>query len=347
VQKIRLKDVAARAGVAVNTASTILNRRPNSWASKETEERVFKAASDLGYKPNRAAQALRFGKFHAIALVIADLHNPYYTAFADAMEEAAGEHGYDVLIETWRNDLARELDTLDKLENRNVDGVAAFLSNPVEHREYLGAQAATGTPYVVLSTTGEPPLPVDAVLADFEGGLRDAVDTLVQLGHRRFAFICALAKGQYAGQRPELFSRLLGEKGIAEGTFDIVSCSHTMASACAAAAGLFSRPPSERPTAVIGLNDVSAIGAMRAAAESGLQIPRDVSVVGVDDIPLASFLPVTLSTIAQPIPAMARRAVEMLLSRIERKADANPAEQVVFPTSFIRRESVGAANLLP
>lgn len=346
MQKIRLKDVAARAGVAVNTASTILNRRPNSWASKETEERVFKAASELGYKPNRAAQALRFGRFNAMALVIADLHNPYYTAFADAMEEAAGELGYDVLIETWRNDLERERDILDKLENRSVDGIASFLSDPAGHAKYLAAHAAAGTPYVVLSTTGEPPLPVDAVLADFESGLRDAVDALVQMGHRRFAFICALAKGQYAGRRPELFSRLLAEKGIAQSAFDIVPCSHTIASARDAAGELFGRGDTHRPTAVIALNDISAIGAMRAAAERGLQVPRDVSVVGVDDIPLASFLPVALSTIAQPIDAMAKRAVELLIARINHKAQRPPAEQAIFPTSFIRRETIGPAPVV-
>jgi LacI family transcriptional regulator len=343
VQKIRLKDVAARAGVAVNTASTILNRRPNSWASKETEERVFKAAAELGYKPNRAAQALRFGRFQALALVIADLHNPYYTAFADAMEEAASEHGYDVLIETWRNDLDRERDILDKLENRNVDGVAAFLSDPDAHRDYLAAQSAAGTPYVVLSTTGEPALPVDAVLADFEGGLKEAVESMVQLGHRRFAFICALAKGQYAGRRPELFKRLLSEHGIAESAFDMIECNHTVASARDAALELFSRPAEARPTAVIALNDISAIGVMRAAVMKGLQVPRDVSIVGVDDIPLASLLPVSLSTIAQPINEMARRAVAMLLARVQDKETPRAPEQGVFPTTFVRRESMGAS----
>ena len=77
--RARLKDVAAKAGVAPNTASTILNRRPNSWASKETEQRVFDAAKELGYRPSRAALGLRMGSFKTIGLVIPDLHNPYYT----------------------------------------------------------------------------------------------------------------------------------------------------------------------------------------------------------------------------------------------------------------------------
>ena len=342
--KVRLKDVAARAGVAINTASTILNRRPNSWASKETSERVFQAAADLGYKPNRAAQALRFGRFHAIALVIADLHNPYYTAFADAMEEAAGALGYDVLIETWRNDLARERHILEELGNRQVDGIAAFLSDPEAHRDYLALQAKQRTPYVVLSTTGESPLPVDAVLADFEQGLRDAVDTLFTFGHRRFAFLSALAEGQYGGRRPELFRRLLAEKGLTESAFDTIRCGHTIASAHEAATALLSRPADKCPTALIALNDLSAIGAMRAAADRKISIPGDLSILGVDDILLASFLPISLSTIAQPIADMAQRTVELLIARIEKKDADLPLQQSVFPTKFIRRESIGSAK---
>lgn len=341
VQKIRLKDVAALAGVAVNTASTILNRRPNSWASKETEERVFKAASDLGYKPNRAAQALRFGRFNALALVIPDLQNPYYTAFADVVEKTAAEHGYDVLIETWRNDLAREEEILEKLENRNVDGVAAFLSDPEAHHDYLVAQAGIGTPYVVLCTTSEPPPPVDAVMANFETGLVDCIHALVKLGHRRFAFLCALAEGQSAGDRPDVFRRLLSEHHLESG--DVIHCGHTIVSARDAAAQLLQRAPAQRPTAVVAMNDLSAIGAMRAAIEAGLDIPRDLSVVGVDDIPLGSYLPVTLSTIAQPIAAMARRTAEMLIARVEAKEAGGPPTQAVFPTTFLRRESVGPA----
>jgi LacI family transcriptional regulator len=333
VQKVRLKDVAAKAGVAINTASTILNRRPNSWASKKTEDRVFEAAEQLGYKPNRAAQALRFGRFSAIALVIADLNNPYYTSFADAMEEAAGERGYDVLIETWRNDLAREKRILDELLNRQVDGVAAFLSDPEALRETLVERE--DSPFVVLSTTGEPPLPVDSVLADFEQGLRDAVNRLLQHGHKRFAFLCAIAKGHYAGGRPELFRRML-----ANAEHDIVSCDPSIGSAHQAALALLRRTDKPRPTALIALNDLSAIGAMRAAADCGLQVPRDLSIVGVDDIPLVSFLPTTLSTIAQPISAMARKALELLIARIEGK-ERLPVQTAVFPTTFIPRESIG------
>lgn len=343
MQKVRLKDVAERAGVAVNTASTILNRRANSWASKETEERVFRAAADLGYRPNRAAQALRFGRFSSLALLIPDLNNPFHTAFADLFEEAAGRRGYDVIFETWRNQLERERRLLDEMGNLQVDGVAAFLSHPAAHIEHLAGKAAQGTPFVVISSTGEAALPVDSVLADFERGLREAIATLLELGHRRFALLCPLAEGQSPGGRPDLFRTLLAEKGAPPAECEVVRCRHTIASAYAAATGLLARPADRRPTALIALGDLAAIGALRAAAEKELAVPRDVSIVGADDIPLASFLPVSLSTIAQPIAEMARCAIDLLADRIENAAAGARSIHEVLPTTFIRRESVGPA----
>ena len=340
--KIRLKDVAARAGVAINTASTILNRRPNSWASKETEARVFKAAADLGYRPNRAAVGLRFGRFNTIALLLADLHNPYYTVFADLLGREAEKRGYDLIIESWRTDLARERHCLVDVSDRQVDGVAAFLSDNEPHRAFLEAQAAERRPFVALAPTGGAPLPVDSVLVEFDRGLREAVDALFVLGHRRFAFVCALAPGQSDGNRAEVLRGLLGERGVRGAGFDFVRCDHSIGSAHAVAKELLARPAEARPTALIALNDLSAIGAMRAAAELGLGIPAQLSVVGVDDIPFARFLPVSLSTIAQPLDEMAAATAHLLIELIDQR-DVPPRlpEQRVFATRFIRRESIG------
>ncbi len=338
--RVRLKDVAARAGVAVNTASTILNRRPNSWASKETEERVFKAAAELGYRPNRAAVGLRHGRCNTIALLVADLHNPYFTTFADLLEVEAERHGYDVLIESWRTDLEREKHCLEYIMDRQVDGVAAFFSDAETHRLFLEQQFQIGRPFVGMSFTGGKPLPVDSVLVDFAGGLKEAIEHLCSFGHRRFAFLSALAEGQESGSRPELFRRLLAEKGISTEDFDSVHCDHSIESARTAALELLKRPVKERPTALIALNDLSAIGALRAAVECGVRVPEELSVVGVDDIPLARFLPIALSTIAQPLEEMARKTAEMLIERIEGQNQLEPRE-AVFSTRFIPRESTG------
>jgi LacI family transcriptional regulator len=339
--KIRLKDVAARAGVAINTASTILNRRPNSWASKETEERVFRAAQELGYKPNRAAVALRSGKFNSIALLIPDLHNPFYCAFADLLEREAEKRGYDLLVESWRTDLEREKHCLEDIVDREVDGVAAILSDNSPHRGFLAEQFKRGRPFVALSAAGGAALPVDSVQTDFSDGLSDAIDALYELGHRRFGFVCALAKGQADGHRQELFREMLSAKGIGPDGFHFARCDHTIDGAHAAAHELL-KVKKGRPTAIIALNDLAAIAVMRAAAQLQISIPGEVSIVGVDDIPLAQFLPVSLSSIKQPMEQMAEKTCSLLFERIE-QPDKKHLEQAVFPTSFVARESIGPA----
>lgn len=337
--KVRLKDVAAVAGVAVNTASTILNRRPNSWASKETEERVFKAASDLGYRPNRAALGLRIGRFNAVGLLVADINNPFYTAFAHFLTLEAERHGYDVVIETWRNDLQRELACLDDILDRQVDGVVAFLSDHEVHRKFLGRQFAAGMPFVVVGTVASDVPPVDSVLADFRSGLRVAIDHLYASGHRKYAFLCALAVGQSDGQRACFFKELLEERHLSPGSYEIVRCGPEISDAHAAARKLLASP--RRPTAVVALNDLGAMGVLRAASELRLRVPAELSVVGVDDTPIGKYLPVSLSTIAQPLQDMARRAWSLMFERIEGAQPKPHMEQALFSTTFVRRETSG------
>jgi LacI family transcriptional regulator len=344
-KRIRLKDVAERAGVAVNTASTILNRRPNSWASKETEARVFQAARELGYRPSKTARALRSGRYHTIGLLIQDLTNPFFSTLADELEAAVEERGYDLLVENCRSSLVREKHLFADLGDLEVDGTVLWLSDNEIFRSDLAAMAAAGSPVVALGNgIPDTPIPVDAVLSDFTQGLADAVDALCGLGHRRFAFLSALAEGQADGKRPRLFQEMLSARGIPAGSIDVLRTGHTVDSACETFAAFLKRRTDKRPTALFAMNDLAAIGAMRAALEAGISIPRDLSIVGVDDVPLASYLPITLSSIRQRYKKITRAAADLLISRIEgsEAADA-PARQEVFATIYTPRESVGPA----
>ena len=336
--RARLIDVAARAGVAPNTASTILNNRPDSWASKETRERVLLAAKDLNYRPSKAALGVRLGRFNTIGLVIPDLHNPFYPVLADCLDRALAAHGYDLILEHTRNDLASEQHCFQSILDRQVDGVALIVSDPDLHRSFLAGLAKNGPAAVALAAKPDVPLPIDSVVSDFSQGFAQAIEHLVGLGHRRFAFLCALAKGQDDGKRPELFRSLLGAKGIAAENISFARCEHHIASARLAFRDLLRRTPEKRPTALVALNDLSAIGAIRAAADERLSVPRDLSVVGVDNIPLGEYLPVALTTISQPIQAMVARTVHLLIQRIRGKAPARPS-QTNFPTELVIRES--------
>lgn len=348
-RKVRLKDVAAKAGVAVNTASTILNRRPNSWASKATESRVFQAAKELGYRPSRTARALQSGRFLSLGLLIQDILNPFFATIADELETAVEEHGLDLLVESCRSSLVREKHLFGNLNDMEIDGAVLWLSDNEAFRDQLDEMFPIDIPVVILGN-GIPatPFPVDAVLSDFTQGLTEAVDALCSLGHRRFAFLSALAEGQNDGARPRLFRELLTARGVAPDAIAGLRCGHSIESARETFAAYLQQNPGHRPTALVAVNDLSATGAMRAARDAGLEIPRDLSVVGVDDVPLSAYLPVSLSSIRQRYRKITRTAAELLLGRIEHPEDAALAgpRQIVFPTHFVHRESVGQAPSL-
>lgn len=340
--KARLIDVAARAGVAPNTASTILNNRPDSWASKETRARVLQAAKELNYRPSKAALGVRLGHYNTIGLVVPDLHNPYYPVLADYLDQAVAALGYDLILEHTRNDLESEQHCFQSILDRQVDGVALIVSDAELHRSFLASLAVNGPPAVALAARPDVPLPIDSVLIDFSAGFGQAIQHLIALGHQRFVFLCALARGQDDGKRAEYFRSLLGARKVAPENIFFVRCEHQVASARDAFRDLLRRTKANRPTAVIALNDLSAIGAMRAAADENLVVPRDLSIVGVDNIPLGEFLPVALTTIAQPIREMMTRAAGLLIRRIKGRAPAMPV-QSVFATKLLLRESTGRA----
>lgn len=317
IMRARLIDVAAKAGVAPNTASTILNRRPNSWASKATEERVFKAAEELGYRPSRAALGLRLGSYKTIGVVIPDLHNPIYTTFADLLEQRLREKGYDLILEHSRTDFTHEKHCLESILDRQIDAVTYFVSDLATHLEFLAKAAKTSKPVVAHVGPSENPFGFDAIVMDFSQGICDAVEHLLELGHERFAFLCALSKGQKAGERPEVFRQLLQARGVSDENNHFISCAHDLKSARESFGHFLDSLPGKPPTALIAMNDLSAIAAIRAANDRGLAVPEDLSVIGVDDIPLGDFLPRRLTTIAQPIEELADVTAELLFRRLE------------------------------
>ncbi|TVP80198.1 MAG: LacI family transcriptional regulator [Puniceicoccaceae bacterium] len=325
--RARLKDVAEKAGVATNTASTILNRRPNSWASKETEARVFKAAEDLGYRPSRAALGLRLGSFHTIGLIIPDIHNPVYATFADFLEIRMRDANYDLILENSRNDLEYEQHCLESILERQIDAVVYFVSDHDRHLEFLKKAKKAGKRVVGLTGPSDgKKFAFDAVELDFSKGVTDAVSHLLELGHKRFAFLCALAKGQSAGDRPELYNKLLKKRGVPEKNNSFISCSHDLQSAKESFGDFLDKAGDARPTALIAMNDISAIGAIRAARERNIRVPEDLSVIGVDNIPVGNFLHSSLSSIAQPLQELADATADILLTRLNDKDKASKAK---------------------
>lgn len=338
---VKLKDVAKAAGVAINTASSILNSRKDSWASEETKQRVRDAAEKLGYTPNRIARGLSLGKTNTIGLIIPDLQNPFYSALVTEIETEVIKRDYDLIIEDTRLDFKREQLCLNKITNRQIDGVIINPINPEIFKTHLETLAAAGTPVVVL---GEPPKgsPLSFIQVDLNESVNAAFEHLASLGHKKIGFILhELASHQKAAPRIAQFKQALKKYKLESPEPFLVQCKPTLTDSHTAFKTLLkSRPRKEFPTAFVCMNDLLAIGAMRATTEAGLKIPADISFVGVDNIPIAEFLPVSLTTISQSLRQMAINAVAKVLD----KTSVAGGSKTILSGQLIIRESTGPAR---
>lgn len=339
-QRPRLVDVAKASGVATNTASMILNQRPNCWASEATKKKVKEAAERLGYRPNRIALAVQRGCYNTIGLMITDLNNPFFSHFASQLELAAEKKGFNLIIEHSRFDLDRENRCLDNLLDRQVDGIIAHLVDPNAQKSILEEKIKYGVPIVVLGPQTNPSFPVDSIATDFEDGLRQALLHLKELAHSRIGFIRTLAQNQ-VDSRQDGFFTVATRLGFAARDLSFEASDQSLAGAKKAFNRLI-KNSERRPTAVIGLNDLCAIASLRGAWEAGLRVPQDISVIGFDNISLSDYTCPSLTTIAQPIPQICLEAMEILLDRILGKSKGGPAPKTL-SSKLIIRESTGPA----
>lgn len=336
-----LNDVAKKAGVAVSTVSSILNNRPDSWSSQETRDRVVDAARKLHYKPNRMARALRLNRFQAATLVVPDLTNPFFALLARSIQRAMEQAGYELLIEDSEENAEREMRILSDVASHNTDGVILVLCGGAALHAARLDELSNTFPVVVVGAA-MPDTRIDTLQTDWRVGLRKVIDHLVKLGHRSIGFVDSLAdRGDYLHSLA-VFQEELKSNGLVFDEKNWVRCRHEVSEVRVAAGQWASQTPSSRrATAFICTNDLTALGAIRGFLDAGLSVPDDISVAGFDDIPLASYLPRPLTTIAQPVAQMGSAASRTLLDRISGQLKG-PATHQIFAMPLVVRESTAA-----
>ncbi|HEC22840.1 MAG TPA: LacI family transcriptional regulator [Chloroflexi bacterium] len=325
-----MRDVAERAGVSVTTVSHVINEtRP---VSDELRTRVLAAIEELGYQPNALARSLRRKKTHTIGMILPDSANPFFAEVARSIEAVSFEHGYSVILCNTDGDLEKELLYTDLLVEKRVDGilfVAAGMS-----AEHILALEEQHMPVVVIDRD-IPDVAVDSVLTDnAQGGLL-ATRHLIELNHRRIGCITGPSDVTPSAERVSGYQQALQENGIPLDETLIVRGDFQYESGYRATRHLLAL--SDPPTAIFACNDLMAIGAVCAARELGLSVPEDLSIVGFDDIRLASFVNPSLTTIAQPKHEMGVLATQMLLERMQDR-DRPPRRQML-STSLVPRQS--------
>ncbi|MDX1416942.1 MAG: LacI family DNA-binding transcriptional regulator [Candidatus Promineifilaceae bacterium] len=337
-------DVAKRAGVSRSTVSYVINGNTDTMLaiSKETRQRVLDAVAELGYVPDARAQSFRSGNTYTIGLIIPDVRNPHFWEYAETIEQEVRASGYNLLLSnTALNDNYAE-DIFRDLSHRRIDGlimVGAFISQSEEAIKILKTLLKRRLPIVEM-TDHNVDYDVDLVTSDYREATKEVMTHLLSLQHRRIGFIHGAATPELIVDRLEPYQECLRSAGLLVENELIAKCGPTIEDGYQAAMQLLQRP--QRPTALVAINDLLAIGAMRAAWNLGLNVPADLSLVGFDDIHMAKYLVPPLTTAARDTAAGGKEAVRQLLRRI---ADPSlPRQKARFPSRLIIRESTGPAT---
>ncbi|MBA2266387.1 MAG: LacI family DNA-binding transcriptional regulator [Chloroflexi bacterium] len=326
-----IDDVAARSGVSTATVSRVLSGSVPARAA--TRERVLAAARELDYRPSSIARALKRQETRTLGLLVTDITNPFYPQIVRAVEAAAHERGYGIVLANGGDDAARELEHLDLLIERRVDGIVIVSSRMTRrHAERLHR---TAVPVVLVNdTVAGSGLPT--VTTAHRRGARLAAEHLIQLGHQRIAHIGAPADQAASGQRRQgvrdaMRRAGLGEPLIAIGDGGVAGGAH-------AAEALIDSDI----TGIVAYNDLTAIGALRALRRAGIGVPEAVSVVGFDDIDLAAWTDPPLTTIRQPTEALGRWAVEHVADLLAGHDDGLGISPVLLDPEIVVRDSTSA-----
>jgi LacI family transcriptional regulator len=333
---VTAKDVAVLAGVSQSTVSRVLNNKTSQLISEETAQRVREAAAQLGYSPNPIARALRGKRTNLLGLVVREIADPFFAKFIEVLSAQARDENYHVVLSHAHSDPGEALHMASVLDGRQCDGVL-LLGDLRDDRAVLQTMLRHNRAIVALCR-GSQFVSVPTVNCDNRGGMRLLLDLLYELGHRRLAFI----DGGWLGdirERREAFLDYLSERNLTLSPEWIQAEVNDSDGGYRVMRALLNLSP--RPTAVAASDDVMAIGALKAAADAGLRVPADISIVGFDDIEMVRFVSPSLTTVRQPIEEMCRRAIQLLLDMIDGQVIPDDEMLVQTPPELIVRESTG------
>lgn len=328
-----IHDVAREAGVAPITVSRVINNK--NYVAEETRKRVNAAIQRLGYLPNSLARSLRSHKTHILALVLADITNPFWTTVARGVEDAASENGFNVILVNTDESEIEQKRHLQAVLEKQVDGLLlAPTGDPFQAIDMIRAQ---GVPLVILDRRPPGPLAVDVVRCDSEGGAYAMTQYLFSLGHRAIAMMCGPCGVSTSDDRVSGFQRAYQAAGWTPGPIQYGE--FTVESGYAMANKALEATP--RPTALFAGNNFIAMGTLKALRDAGLRVPEDISVVGFDDLPQALVVEPFLTVVSQPAYLMGHKGNEVLIARLSGLAPETP-EEIILPTQIIQRRSTAA-----
>jgi LacI family transcriptional regulator len=335
--KITIKDIARHANVSVATVSYVLNE--TRYVSPALRSRVMEAIDALGYSPNLVARSLRQSRTRTIGLIVPDASNPFYAEIAKGVEDAGFDAGFSVILCNSNAMVQRELAYLEVLKSKRVDGII-FIATTAEIQN-IRPLIEGGIPAVTFYRESSD-MNVDRFFIDNEQVGFLAASHLIGLGHIRIACIQPASPQTPSQQRVAGFVRALEANGLRAEPALMPRGDNSITSGWRATNDLLDARCSF--SAIFACNDAMALGSIRALYDRLITVPGAVSVVGVDDIMLASVIEPTLTTVAQPKYDAGRQAVDMLVDRIQGHYDGGP-RHVQLEVKLIARKSTAPTGV--
>jgi LacI family repressor for deo operon, udp, cdd, tsx, nupC, and nupG len=320
-------DVAQRAGVSQSAVSLVFSGKATGRVSKRTEQTIWRAAHELCYRPNSAAQALRLGCSKRLVLAVPDIDNPYFAGTLKGAEREARKHGYSTALAVVQEPQDWQRVILDALGSGSVDGFALFALRPpfAKVMEALRGKAV----FVDAFRRGFP-----CVTLDIEGGMCIGVGHLLELGHTRIGHLAAGIHAQTFSMKKTAYLDTMRNAELANRVEWQAEASFDIDGASIAAQQILAGP--EAPTAIVCDSDVLAAGVYKAAKAAQLRIPEDLSVVGIDDSLIARVLDPTLTTVAIPAAEIGEQGVRILVDQLRGLQTFKPRPN---PLTLVVRES--------
>jgi len=330
-----IREIARRAKVSTATVSRTINRIPT--VDPQLAKRVWRVVEDLGYYPNTQARALVSGRSRIFGLIVSEITNPFFPELVQSFEDIAVQHNYEILLSSTVHDPRRMELAVRRMIERRVEGVAILTfgmeESLIEHLRFRKV------PLVFVDVGPHVP-GVSNIKIDYQHGIRQAVQHLAAMRHVRIAFVMGPGHLKSALARKSAFEEAMKEIGLKVPSAFVVVGDHTMEGGMSALTQLAGLP--DRPTAVMCSNDMTAIGVLREAYECGIGIPRELSVVGFDDIRLAQFTTPPLSTVQMSQVELAKLAFRALVHETESRS-VSPTSEYVLPTRLVLRNSTALA----
>lgn len=336
-----IRDVAAAAGVSVQTVSNVLHER--EFVRPEIQLRVREAIAQLNYHPNQAAQSMRSRLIQTLGFLVSDpnprgLADPFYGEVLSGISEATRAQGFGLLMEWLPSDRPLQAaDFLRPFQTRRIDAAIIFVHGVASDEAHLLAELVqTDMLFAVLARTIPGELVYSVLAADYEGTYA-ATQHLIDQGHWRIAFINSEQRWPAVEERLRGYQAAMQHNQLAQHCAVWASPDWTSEGGALAVSRMLAISPESRPTALVTGSDVLAVGAIQALKAHGLRVPTDVAVFGFDDFEFARYIDPPLSTVRMPAFEMGKHAAELLLKHLHRQPTVERLH--ILPTELVIRQS--------